>query len=202
MLTPRSILLLLSLVVATAAWSLPVPSKATTTTTTSTALSASSNRRSFLLGTTAVATSILTRGTAPALAAVAAATPEAALKQWKDSVATIDNLYNNWDTISKGGGDAIRKELGTANFGPTASPLFQIEKAFKVLRENPDMDIVEFTEQSEEFVNALVRADTMAYSSNFAGGSGKPTPPQVYIDKAKKEVADLQRVAKSVSALL
>eukprot|EP00592_Proboscia_alata_P004914 CAMPEP_0194368280 /NCGR_PEP_ID=MMETSP0174-20130528/16531_1 /TAXON_ID=216777 /ORGANISM="Proboscia alata, Strain PI-D3" /LENGTH=201 /DNA_ID=CAMNT_0039144587 /DNA_START=42 /DNA_END=647 /DNA_ORIENTATION=- len=200
--TPRSIMLLLSLVVATTAWSVPVPSKATTTTTTSTALFSSSDRRSFLSGTTAVATVILTSGPAPALAAAAAATPEAALKQWKDSVATIDNLYENWDTISKQGGDAIRKELGTANFGTTASPLFQIDKAFRVLRDSPDVDLVEFTEQSEEFANALVRADTMAYSSNFAGGSGKPTPPQVYIDKAKIEVADLQRLAKAVSALL
>jgi len=197
-------LVLLSLVVATAAWSLPAPSKATATatTSTSTALFSSSDRRSFLWGTTAVATSILTGGSAPAQAAVASVTPAAALQQWKDSVATIDNLYANWETISKQGGDAIRKELGTANFGTTASPLFQIEKAFKVLRDRPDVDLVEFTEQSEEFVNALVRADTMAYSANFAGGSGKPTPPQVYIDKAKIEVADLQRVAKSVSALL
>jgi len=48
----------------------------------------------------------------------------------------------------------------------------------------------------------LARADTMAYSANFAGGSGKPTPPQVYIDKARKEVEALQTIAKSISALL
>lgn len=109
---------------------------------------------------------------------------------------------NNWDTITKGGGDAIRKELGTANFGTDTSPLFQIDKAFKVLRENDDVDLIEFTEQSEEFSNVLAQADTMAYSANFAGGSGKPTPPKVYIDKAKKEVEGLQQISKSLSSLL
>jgi len=197
--TPLNILLLLSLVVATSAWSsFSVPSKPTTPTT---ATPAASTRRSFLFGTTVVATSILTRAT-PAFAAAAALTPDAALQQWKDAVKTIDNLCDNWDTISKGGGDNIRKELGTANFGTTASPLFQIDKAFKVLRDNPDVDLIELTEQAEELSNALARADTMAYSSNFAGGAGKPTPPAVYIEKAKKEVQEMQRIAKSLSDAL
>lgn len=196
--TPRSILLLLSFVVAAAAWSLPVPSTPTSTTP-----SASANRRSFLFGTTVVATSLLqlTTNPKPAFAATTT-TPDAALTQWKASVATIDNLYNNWETISKQGGDAIRKELGTANFGTETSPLFQIDKAFKVLREDPNVDLIEFAEEAEEFAKALVRADTMAYSSNFAGGSGKPTPPQVYIDKAKIEVAELKQIAKSLSSML
>jgi hypothetical protein len=199
MMTPLNILLLFSLVVATAAWSSsPAPYKPTTPPTTLHA--ASSTRRSFLFGTTIVATSIFTH-TTPAVAA-ATLTPETALQQWKDSVKTIDNLCDNWDTISKAGGDAIRKELGTANFGTSPSPLFQIDKAFKVLRNNDDFDVMELTEQAEELSNALARADTMAYSSNFAGGSGKPTPPQVYIDKAKKEVLEMQTIAKSVSAAL
>jgi hypothetical protein len=32
----------------------------------------------------------------------------------------------------------------------------------------------------------------MAYSANFAGGSGKPTPPKVYIDKSKLEVKTMK----------
>jgi hypothetical protein len=149
-----------------------------------------------------VATSIFQLTTYPKPASAAATTPDTALAQWKAASATIDNLVDNWASISKGGGDAIRKELGTANFGTETSPLFQIDKAFKIIRENPDVDLIEFTEQSEEFSNALARADTMAYSANFAGGSGKPTPPQVYIDKAKKEVEGLQQIAKSLSSLL
>mmetsp|Transcript_20230 Transcript_20230/g.36568 ORF Transcript_20230/g.36568 Transcript_20230/m.36568 type:complete len:204 (-) Transcript_20230:238-849(-) len=201
MMTPLNILLLLSLVVATAAWSsFPIPSKPTTPTTPT---PAASTRRSFLFGTTIVATSILTRATpASATYTAAALTPDTALQQWKDSVKTIDNLCDNWDTISKGGGDSIRKELGTANFGTSPSPLFQIDKAFKVLRDNPDVDLIELTEQAEELSNALAAADSMAYSSNFAGGAGKPTPPAVYIERAKKEVLEMQRIAKSLSAAL
>ena len=138
----------------------------------------------------------------PVSAAAASITPDAALTQWQASVVAIDTLLDRWDSFA--GGDAIRKELGTANFGTETSPLFQIQKAFKVLRDNDDSisDLVEFTEQSEEFTNALNRADTMAYSANFAGGSGKPTPPKVYIDKAKVEVQDMKRIAKSISSLL
>ena len=62
--------------------------------------------------------------------------------------------------------------------------------------------MIEFTEQSEEFAEALARADTMAYSANFAGGSGKPTPPKVYFDKARKEVEGLQEIGKRLSDLL
>jgi len=219
------ILLLFSLVSTAAALSLPnnVPassSSSRTTLATTEALQAvvavapSNNnqllqRRNFLLKTTTAAVVAASSIFLPASASAAAATtknsmtPDAALTQWKAAVVAIDSLLDrNWDDI--GGGDAIRKELGTANFGTETSPLFQITKAFKVLRDNDDSisDLVEFTEQSEEFTNALNRADTMAYSANFAGGSGKPTPPKVYIDKAKVEVQDMKRIAKSISSLL
>mmetsp|Transcript_6452 Transcript_6452/g.9234 ORF Transcript_6452/g.9234 Transcript_6452/m.9234 type:complete len:209 (-) Transcript_6452:796-1422(-) len=205
---PQRLFLILSLVLfrslTTAAWSTPSsrPSAAAGKAQLSTPADASTNRRGFLIKTTTIATSFLQITTAYPQATSAAATQETALTQWKASVSTIDNLLENWSTISAGGGDAIRKELGTANFGKDTSPLFQIDKAFKVLRENDNVDLIEFTEQSEEFSNALARADTMAYSANFAGGSGKPTPPQVYIDKAKKEVEGLQQIAKSLSSLL
>lgn len=197
--TPRRIPLFLTLVATAAAWSTPFSPSAKAQLTPD----APTDRRSFLFKTT-IATSFLQITTSHPNAAIAAApvTQETALTQWKESAATIDNLLENWSTISAGGGDAIRKELGTANFGKGISPLFQIDKAFKVLGENDDVDLIEFTEQSEEFLNALAGADTMAYSANFAGGSGKPTPPQVYIDKAKKEVEGLQRIAKSLSSLL
>ena len=116
---------------------------------------------------------------------------------------TIDNLLTNWDPDASG--DAIRKELGTANFGKDVSPLFQIEKAFKVIRDtNDDIDIVEFTELSEEFAQVLASADSMAYSPNFAGGSGNPNSnkPKVFIEKSKVEVERLQQIAKKISSLL
>lgn len=164
------------------------------------------DRRSFLAQAAAVTTPVvvtasslfvLTTQTSWAAAAALALSSDAALKQWQSAVKTIDALVENWDSIaSKGGGDAIRTQLGTQG---VASPLFQIDKAIKVLREDAD-DLVEFTEQAEEFSLTLSRADSMAYSANFAGGSGKPTPPAVYIEKSKKEVLALQRIAETLSS--
>jgi hypothetical protein len=34
----------------------------------------------------------------------------------------------------------------------------------------------------------FVQADSMAYSANFAGGSGKPTPPAVYLQVCSTDV--------------
>mmetsp|Transcript_22776 Transcript_22776/g.65664 ORF Transcript_22776/g.65664 Transcript_22776/m.65664 type:complete len:221 (-) Transcript_22776:223-885(-) len=130
----------------------------------------------------------------PALAISA----DAAKEQWKQSVGVIDAMMSDWSSMEKKGGDSIRVALGTQG---TTSPLFQIEKALKVLRDEAE-DLVEFTEQSDDFMLRLAAADSMAYSANFAGGSGKPTPPAVYIEKSRKEVEDMQRIAKALSALL
>lgn len=215
------LVLLSSLVAMSSGWStqqsarLSVPPP---TSTSSTEDDASLNRRSFLFRTSTIAIATSSFSISHPKVAIAAYTSdqEKALKQWKSSVATIDNLLENWDkgdnTSSGGGsqkevgisGDAIRKELGTANFGKDVSPLFQIDKAFKVLRENDDIDLAEFTELSEEFAEVLASADSMAYSANFAGGSGNPSSnkPRVFTDKARKEVERLQQIAKSLSALL
>ena len=130
--------------------------------------------------------------------AAALLTSEAANTQWKAATKTIDDLLENWETIAKGGGDAIRTQLGTQGI---TSPLFQMDKALKVLRDDAE-DIIEFTEMSDEFLLTLSRADSMSYSANFAGGSGKPTPPAVYIENSRKEVLELQKIAKSLSSQL
>lgn len=59
-------------------------------------------------------------------------------------------------------------------------------------------DPVAFAEASEEYLLGLGRADSMAYSANFAGGAGKPTPPKVYIDKSKAEVELIKRYEKEM----
>ena len=135
---------------------------------------------------------IITSVPRPALAI----STDAAKEQWKQSVTVIDAMLSDWSSLK--GGDAIRVELGSQG---TTSPLFQIDKALKVLRDEAE-DLVEFTEQSDEFLLRIAAADSMAYSANFAGGSGKPTPPAVYIEKSKKEVEDMQKIAKALSALL
>ena len=131
------------------------------------------NRRSFFHTTSiiAIATSTLTSISYPKVVSAIEYTTEQekALKQWNDSVATIDNLLDNWDNGDGISGDAIRYRLGTANFGADVSPLFKIDKAFKVLISNDDIDLVEFTELTEEFEEVLASADSQAYSANFAG---------------------------------
>jgi len=178
------ILVLLSSLVATSfSWSIIQPKSKLSSTV---SLQQTSDRRSFFhhTATIAITTSSFTTISYPKKVASAIEyTPEQqkALKQWNDSVATIDDLLNNWDTgdkISEGGGsqkevgisgDAIRYRLGTANFGNNISPLFKIDKAFRVLRDNDDIDLVEFTELTEEFAEVLASADSQAYAANFAG---------------------------------
>lgn len=174
------------------------------------------NRRSFLTNI-AIATSssfFVTTYNPKVVLAAASLSQDAAMAQWKASAITIDNLLTDWDKVYPGGGsqkevgisgDSIRKELGTANFGKDVSPLFQLDKAFKVLRDtNDDIDIVDFTELSEEFAEVLASADSMAYSANFAGGSGNPNSnnSKVFLEKSKVEVVRLQQIAKKISSLL
>eukprot|EP00560_Eucampia_antarctica_P001556 CAMPEP_0197833210 /NCGR_PEP_ID=MMETSP1437-20131217/18199_1 /TAXON_ID=49252 ORGANISM="Eucampia antarctica, Strain CCMP1452" /NCGR_SAMPLE_ID=MMETSP1437 /ASSEMBLY_ACC=CAM_ASM_001096 /LENGTH=215 /DNA_ID=CAMNT_0043437127 /DNA_START=61 /DNA_END=708 /DNA_ORIENTATION=+ len=133
------------------------------------------------------------------VASAAAPTAESARTQWKYALATLDELGKDWSTVATGG-DAIRIKLGTQG---TSSPLFQIDKAFKVLRDSDYVeDFIEFQETAEEFGLALARADSMAYSANFAGGSGKPTPPAFYIEKSKIEVDEMQRLAKKLDGMV
>lgn len=174
-----------------------------------TLLTASPSRRGFFFqiaktaSITAVTTtaSVILPNEAGIAVAVAADTisVDLARNQWRQGVATLDDLLENWSTVSTSG-DAIRGKLGTQG---TVSPLFQIDKAFKILRDSDYVDdFVEFQETAEEFGLALSRADSMAYSANFAGGSGKPTPPAVYIEKSKVEVVEMKRIAKKLDAMI
>jgi len=144
--------------------------------------------RSGALVTSALATLFVSDPIHSALAAVPTSTE--AVAQLKAAVSTTDRLLRDWDTITSKGGDAIRTELGT-NGG--SSPLFQIDKAVKVIQMDVAEDPVAFAEASEEFLLGVGRASSMAYSSIFAGGSGKPTPPSVYIAKSKEEVLLIRR---------
>ena len=131
-------------------------------------------------------------------------TADAARDQWKESVTAIDDLLQNWSTVSEGdaGPNNIRKTLGF--LGATSSPLYQIEKAFKVLRDSDEYveDGIEFFETAEEFVVVWVRADSLADSANLKTGSGKQTPPEVFIANSKTQVLELQRIAKKMNSML
>ena len=120
----------------------------------------------------------------------AAVDASAARAQWKLATPALDDLLANWAAekwaADVGGGDVIREKLGMQG---TTSPLYQVKKVFKALRDSDYVeDPVAFVEADEEFMAALFRADSLASSSNNKTGSGKQTPPAVFIEQAKAEV--------------
>jgi hypothetical protein len=156
--------------------------------------------------TAAAATSIvmLPQASNAAAAAAPGMTADSARNQLRQAKTTIDDLLQNWSTVEGGGGDAIpdalRTKLGTQGI---TSSLFQIDKAFKALRQSEYVDdFVEFQETSEEFIGALYRADSMASSANNKTGSGKQTPPAVFIESARVEVAEMQRIANKMNSMV
>jgi len=169
----------------------------------------SSRRRQLLLQVpkvvaivaTATSTIMLPHNQVCNAAAAPGMTAESARDQWKQAATVLNDLLQNWSTDKwaeeVGGGDIIRTNLGTQ--GGT-SPLFQIEKAFKVLRDSEYVeDFIEFQETVDEFIEALYRADSMASSSNNKTGSGKQTSPAVFIEQSKDEVIKMQAIAKKLT---
>lgn len=166
--------------------------------------SSSSHRRDllFLIPKTMVAVATTVTLCPPAYAAAPGITPEAARDQWTRAAAAVDDLLQTWSTdewaAAVGGGDIIRTKLGTQG---NTSPLFQIEKALKVLRDAEDYvdDAIDFQETADEFMDALYQADSLANSSNSKTGSGSQTPPAVFVEQSKAEVVRMQRIAKSLT---
>jgi hypothetical protein len=140
---------------------------------------------------------------AATLAAVAALAPAVGRAaepraQWDAAQKEIDAILRDWPIA--GGGDGIRRRIGTV--GDT-SPLFQIEKSCKKLIPAAD-DPEAFAEALENFVSAIARVDGMAYSSNFAGGSGKPSENSAtkYIERSRGEVEALKKLVAPMNAAL
>lgn len=94
---------------------------------------------------------------------------------------TLDYLIKNFDIISKDGGDNIRRYLGTVG---TTSALYGITKVMRELQEEAN-DIVEFTENMNDFEYWLRAADTAAYSANFVEFSAAKTKPEEFYQDAK-----------------
>ena len=102
----------------------------------------------------------------------------------------LQYLLDNYDEIQKGGGDSVRRYLGTV--GVTSS-MYGIQKVMKELQEEAD-DIVEYTENMNEFERSLRAADTAAYSANFVEFSAAKTKPEQFFKDARKEL-ELMRSA-------
>ena len=161
-----------------------------------------SHRRQFLqiMGTTAAAATLLPRQAK----AAGAVTVDSARDQLRQMSNAIDDLLKNWSTEEwaekTSGGDIVRVQLGRLD---TSSPLSQIEKSFKALRDSDLVeDEIEFVETSEEFMETLYRADLFAQDSNLKTGSGKQTPPAESLENSRKEVVNMQRIAKKLNSMV
>ena len=148
-------------------------------------------RREVLGGALAVAGGLAW----PARARAFEGTPK---EQLKASIASLQNLETEFEKYSSKGGDEVRRVLGTVGI---ESPCFQLEKALKKLALDAE-DPEAYSEAVEQLMLAISRADGMAYSANFAGGSGKPLPPAVYLEKSRKEVVLVNAQMKDLLAAL
>lgn len=113
---------------------------------------------------------------------------EAGKERFLLAVQKVNELADNYDEIAKGGGDSIRRYLGTVG---TSSPLCGIGKVMKDLQEESS-DIVEYTEAMNDFDVSLRAADTAAYSSIFVEFSSAKTKPEKFIKDAKLEIKNMQ----------
>ena len=106
---------------------------------------------------------------------------EKAIERFKMAQSDLNYLLENYDTITEGGGDNVRRYLGTV--GVTSS-MYGISKVLKELQGEAD-DIVEYTENMNEFNAYLGQADTACYSANFVEFSAAKTKPEEFFKNAK-----------------
>eukprot|EP00438_Fugacium_kawagutii_P023609 Skav205965 [mRNA] locus=scaffold442:605548:612005:+ [translate_table: standard] len=104
----------------------------------------------------------------------------------------------NFKKVAAGGGDNIRRQVGTVG---TSSPLFDVDKAWKALAEEAE-DPEAYVEVLERFTKGITRADADAYSSIFSMNSAAATSPQVYIDKAFEELKVAKAAARELTNML
>ena len=101
----------------------------------------------------------------------------------------VQYLLENYDTICEGGGDAVRRYLGTVG---VSSNMYGITKVVKDLRDEAE-DLVEFTECANEFEAYLYQAEGAAYQSLFVEHSSAKGTPATFLATAKKDVVSMQR---------
>ena len=164
------------------------------------------SRRSLLLGSILLSTTAATTITAttcfsrPAGAVVVATEPTTAttkvfaigqdmsLDDAKDrfrlAKQDLTYLLEHFDgVIAQGGGDNVRRYLGTVG---VSSGMYGITKVMKRLQEEAE-DIVEYTENMNEFDYSLRAADTACYSANFVEFSAAKTKPEKFFEDALLE---------------
>lgn len=103
-------------------------------------------------------------------------------ERFKEARKTLDYLIENYSEISKGGGDNVRRYLGTVG---TTSALYGISKVSKGLQREAK-DIIEYTENMSDFEYNLGAADTAVYSANFVEFSAASTKPEQLFKDGEK----------------
>jgi hypothetical protein len=120
---------------------------------------------------------------------------EARLQEGRQSA---QYLLDHYDEICQGGGDNVRRYLGTVG---TTSGLFGISKVMNTLVDKAD-DFVEYTELSNEILKAIQQADGSAYMAIFVTTSTSQTPPSKYYGDAKIEVKRCIKALDELAALI
>lgn len=160
---------------------------------TSVALNAESNRRSFVKNTIQSFGLLSASQLLPANAVMSVEPNvftsgknlgvEEAKARFQEGRKSLKYLLDNYDKVVEGGGDNVRRYLGTVG---TTSGLFGISKVLKSLKDEAD-DIVEYTEQVQELEASIRGADSAAYMAIFVTTSSSGTPPEKYFADAKIE---------------
>lgn len=99
----------------------------------------------------------------------------------------VQYLLDNYDEICKGGGDNVRRYLGTVG---VASNMYGITKVVKELRTEAD-DLVDYMETMDEFNAYLYQAEGAAYQSLFVEHSSAKGSPETFLATAKNDVKSM-----------
>jgi hypothetical protein len=127
-------------------------------------------------------------------------TPEEAEVKFREGYKTINYLLDNYDEVCDGGGDNVRRYLGTV-VGIPPSALVGLGKTMNALSSRAD-DFIEFTELSEEIIKCIDQASGSAYMSIFVNTSTSYTPPKKYFDDAKIEVKRCKKAMEELAAMV
>jgi hypothetical protein len=110
----------------------------------------------------------------------------------------VQYLLDNYASVSKEGGDAVRRLLGTVG---TSGSMYGISKVVMILRDEAE-DIVEFTELNDEFNAYLYQAEGAAYLSIFAEHSSAKATPESCLAMAKQDVIMMAKYMDQLQAQL
>ena len=131
---------------------------------------------------------VITTPTTRSTAATETKNPTMSIAEAKDrfdaAKQDITYLQDHFDDIiAQGGGDNVRRYLGTVG---NTSGMYGIMKVLKRLQEEAN-DIVTYTESMNEFDYSLRAADTACYSANFVEFSAAKTKPKQFFEDALQE---------------